>query len=98
MSIINDIVSFKIYDKRDGFNFEIVNFLFLDGDVPRPPSYGICFSHIIRFARVCYNVDDKIRKTFSNFYHRYSELIVKYNIGPIFYGDLVHKFERIDGI
>ena len=46
---------------------------------------------------MCYNVDDKIRKTFSNFYHRYSELIVKYNIGPIFYGDLVHKFERIVG-
>ena len=45
LSIINDIVSFKIYDKRDGFNFEIVNFLFLDGDVPRSPSYGIFFAN-----------------------------------------------------
>ena len=43
LSIINDIVSFKTYDKRDGFNFEIVNFLFLDGDVLRSPSYGIFF-------------------------------------------------------
>ena len=48
----------------------------------------------------------KIRKAFSKFYHRHSELIVKYNIGlktllqqgisePIFYGDLVYKFKRI---
>ena len=45
MSITNGIVSSKIYDKRDDFNFEIVNFPFLDGDVPRSPSYpivGVC--------------------------------------------------------
>ena len=48
----------KIYDKRDDFNFEIVNFPFLDGYVPRSPSYGVYISHIIRFARVCSNVDD----------------------------------------
>ena len=50
----------------------------------------------------------RIRKAFSKFYHRHSELIVKYNIGlktllqqgisePIFYGDLVYKFKRIFG-
>ena len=33
LSITNCIVSSKIYDKRDDFNFEIVNFPFLDGDV-----------------------------------------------------------------
>ena len=35
LSITNGIVSSKIYDKRDDFNFEIVNFPFLDVDVPR---------------------------------------------------------------
>ena len=50
----------------------------------------------------------KIRKTFSKFYLRHSELIVKHNIGlktllqqgisePIFYGDLIYKFKRIVG-
>ena len=34
LSIHNYIVSTKIYDKRDDFNFDIVNFPFLDGDVP----------------------------------------------------------------
>ena len=60
MSITKGIVSSKNYDKRYDFNFEIVNFPFLDGAVPRPPSYGVytCISQLIRFARVCSNVDD----------------------------------------
>ena len=58
LSITDGIVSSKIYDKRDDFNFEIVNFPFLDGDVPRFPSYGAYISQLIRFARVCSNVDD----------------------------------------
>ena len=58
LSIANGIVSSKIYDKRDYFNFEIVNFPFLYGDVPRSPSYGVYISQLIRFARVCSNVDD----------------------------------------
>ena len=58
LSITNGIVSSKNYDKRDDFNFEIVNFPFPDGDVPRSPSYGVYISQLIRFARVCSNVDD----------------------------------------
>ena len=53
-----DFVSSKIYDKRDDFDFDIVNFPFLDGDVPRRPSYGVYISQLIRFARVCSHVDD----------------------------------------
>ena len=128
MIITNGTVSSKIYDEWDDFNFEIVHFPFLDGDVPRSPSYGVYISLLIRFARVCFNADDfnnrnlfltakllkqgyryhKIRKAFSKFYHRHSELIIKHNIGfntllqqgisgPIFYGDLVYKFKRIVG-
>ena len=51
LSISNDIGSTTIYDKRDNFDFEIVNFPFLDGDVPRSTSYGVYISQIIRFAR-----------------------------------------------
>ena len=51
LSISNDIVSTKTYDKRDDFDFEIVNFPFLDGDVPRSTSYGVYISQLIRFAR-----------------------------------------------
>ena len=33
-SISNGFVSSKLYDKRDDFDFDIVNFPFLDGDGP----------------------------------------------------------------
>ena len=51
LSISNDIVSTKIYDRRDDFDFEIVNFPFLDDDVPRSTSYGVNISQLIIFAR-----------------------------------------------
>ena len=58
-SISNDIVSTKIYDKRDDFDFfEIVNFPFLDGDVPRSTAYGAYISQLIRFARASSYVAD----------------------------------------
>ena len=58
LSISNGFVSSKIYDKRDDFDFDIVNFPFLDGDVPRSTSYGIYISQLIRFARVSSHVVD----------------------------------------
>ena len=58
LSIHKDIVSTKIYDKRDDFNFDIVNLSFLDGDVPRRPSYGVYISQLIRFARASSHVTD----------------------------------------
>ena len=58
LSISNGFVSFKIYDKRDDFDFDIVKFPFLDDDVPRRPSYGVYISQLIRFARVCSHAED----------------------------------------
>ena len=58
LSISNDIVSTKIYDKRDEFYFESVSFPFLDCDVPRSTSYGVCIYQLIRFARASSYVAD----------------------------------------
>ena len=58
MLISNNIVSTKIYDKRDNFEFEIVNFPFLDGHVPRSTSYEVYISQLIRFARASSHVTD----------------------------------------
>ena len=51
-------VKTKIFDKRDDSDFGNVNFPFLDGDVPRPTSYGVYISQLIRFARESSYVDD----------------------------------------
>ena len=58
LSISNDIVSTKIYDKRDDFDFKIINFPFLDGDVPSSTSYGGYISQLIHFARASMHVAD----------------------------------------
>ena len=47
-----------MFDKRDDFDFDILNFPFLDGNVPRSTSYGVYISQLIRFARVSSPVDD----------------------------------------
>ena len=98
LPISYDIVSTKIYDRRDDFDFEIVNFPFLDGDVLRSTSYGVYISQLIRFARASSYVADfntrnklltlkllkqgyryhKLCKTFSKFYRRYYDLIMKF--------------------
>ena len=37
----NNRVYTKLYDKRDDFNFHIVNFPFLSSNIPFGPSYGV---------------------------------------------------------
>ena len=50
LSTTNGIVSSKIYDKRDDFNFEIAKFPFLDGDVLRSPSYHMVYIFLSLFV------------------------------------------------
>ena len=52
LAFIYGFVSSKIYDKRDDFDFDIVNFPFLEA------SYGVYISQLIRFARVSSHVVD----------------------------------------
>ena len=58
LCIFNGTVSIKIYDQRDDFDFDIVNFPFLDGDVSRRTSYEVYISQLIRFARASTNLND----------------------------------------
>ena len=55
------VFKINIYDKRDDFDFDIVNFSFLEGDIPRSTSYVIYISQLICFARVSNYVADPIR-------------------------------------
>ena len=47
---LNRMVLLNFFDKRDDFDFNIVNFPILDGDVHRSTSYGVYISQLIRFA------------------------------------------------
>ena len=57
-SVSNDIISTKIYDKYGGFDYEIVSFPFLDGDVTHSTSYGFYICKLIRCARASSHVAD----------------------------------------
>ena len=44
-----------LYDKRDAFNFHIVNFPHMVSNIPTKPAYGVFISQLIRYLRVCGN-------------------------------------------
>ena len=98
LSISNDIVS-TIYDKRDDFVFEIVNFPFLDGDVLRSLSYGVYISQLIRFASASsivadFNTRNKLltQKLLKQGY-RYHKLHKTFSKFYRRYYDLISKFQ-----
>ena len=51
-------LSTRLYDRRDDFDFHIVNFPFLSSNIPSGPSYGVCISQLIGYARCCSHYDD----------------------------------------
>ena len=58
LSIENGIIISKIYDTRDDFNFDIINFPNLEGYVSRATSFGVSVSQLIHFARSCSKVEE----------------------------------------
>ena len=46
-----------VYDKRDSFNFAIVNFPYLSSNIPSKPAYGVYISQLVRIGRICDNFE-----------------------------------------
>ena len=46
----NGKLTTRLYDKRDDFNFPIVNFPFLSSNIPSAPAYSIYVSQLIHYA------------------------------------------------
>jgi hypothetical protein len=53
-------LSTKIYDKRDDFNFKIINFPNMCSNIPASPAYAI--SQLIRYARASSNYSDFLKR------------------------------------
>jgi hypothetical protein len=53
----NSKITTQLYDKRDYFNFFIVNFPYLCSNIPVSPAYGVYISQLIRYARACSKYD-----------------------------------------
>ena len=48
----------KLYDKREDFNFHIVDSPFLSSNIQSGPSYCVHVSQFIKYARCCIYYDD----------------------------------------
>ena len=99
LSISNDIVYTKIYDKCDDFDFEIFNFPFLEDDLARSTSYGVYISQLIRFASASSHVADfntcnqlLTQKLLKQGY-RYHKLRKTFSYFYRQYYDLIYKFK-----
>ena len=87
LSISDGFVKTKIYYD---FYFDIMNFSFLDDDVPRSAPYGLIFLNLFdstrnkaltaKLLRQWYRFH-KLRKAFSKFYRRHLNIVSKYNVG-----------------
>ena len=51
--IVDSKIVVSVYDKRDDYNFEIVNYPHLSGNIPLKAAYGVFSSQLIRYARIC---------------------------------------------
>lgn len=50
ISIVCGKFKYQLYDKRQDFPFTVINYPFINGNIPRVPSYGVYLSQIIRFC------------------------------------------------
>ncbi len=52
MSIYRGKFKVSLYDKRTGFKFNVINYPFLDGNIPNNRSYGVFASQLIRLCKI----------------------------------------------
>jgi hypothetical protein len=58
----SDQIRTKIYDKRDDFNFKIINFPNMCSNIPASPAYGVYISQLIRYVRASSNYSDFLKR------------------------------------
>ena len=63
LEINNNKICTSLYDKRDDFNFKIVNFPFLSSNIPRSPAYGVFVSQLVRYSRSSSNYWDFVKRS-----------------------------------
>ena len=76
----------EVFDKRDDYNFDIVNFPYMCSNIPAKPTYGVYMSQLIKIARICDN--------YSSFIKRHKLLTSRLIKQGFWYSRLVMYFKR----
>ena len=82
--INHDRFSTTLYDKRDRFSFDVVNFPHMSSNIPSKPAYGV---YIIRIGRIC--------EDFSAFAERHYKLTSRLIKQGFWYNKLSKSFLKI---
>ena len=77
LTIVNNHIISKIYDKRDDFNFDITVFPNLSGNVHYKRSHGVIISQLIRYTKACTNVQDFIYRSKTMIHTLYKQFFNK---------------------
>ena len=75
-----------MYDKRDNFKFKIVNFPFLNSNIPTNPAYGVYMSQLVGIGRMC--------SDYSSFVQRHYMITSKLVNQGFWYCQLCRIFKR----
>ena len=62
LNIDNGKLITRLYEKRDEFNFQIVNFPFMSSNIPSALAYGVYVPQLVRYARACCNYEDFVER------------------------------------
>ena len=73
-----------VFDKRDGFNFHIVNFHHMDSNMPSKPAYGVYISQLVRIGHIC--------DSYKSFFTRHHQLTCRLVKQGFLYDKLVTSF------
>ena len=65
LTIKDSVIYIHIYDKRYIFDFPVINFPVLSGNIPLSGSYGSFIGELVRYARACTYFDDFKTRTLS---------------------------------
>ena len=58
IKIVNNEFRFKVYDKRDNFNFVINSFPYLSANIHENNMLNVYVSQLVRYARICTDISD----------------------------------------
>ena len=86
ITIENGKYSTAVYDKRDSFHFEIVNFPNMNSNIPSRPAYGVYISQLVRVGRICSSY-----KTFCEWHYKLTQKLIKQGFR---YTDLCKAFRK----
>ena len=85
LTIVDRKFTTAVFDKRDGFDFHIVNFPHLDSNIPSKPAYGVYISQLVRIGRIC--------DSYHNFRIRHHKLTCRLVKQGFLYNKLVSTFK-----